>query len=381
MTELLLSLWYRRLGSGPDRQVLVSGLVIRVAAVLLLGYAVPVDSPHLRYPGWAFALALGLAAETAVVSLWWLRRGPVAWPLLVDLPTGAAAILASAYLSDGNASWPGYVLWTGYAFPYTVVVAVTFGQVYRTLVPALLSGLAWGGTQLAAAVLVDHHTLASSVFVVVPYLLYPAVGGIGAQLLRAGIAKLDAARELAAQQAAELATEQERARHAQALHDRVLQTMETLTRDEVVTDPEWRERIGVEAEWLRRFVETGELDQREDLPAELAAAARAVSAGGVSVELNDASLRSAPPLLSHQAREALVAATHSTLADLTTGAPGAVVRAERQDGGVLVTILSHGPGVRLDGENLDRVRARLAEVGGRFTVEPVPYAELWVPGN
>jgi hypothetical protein len=35
----------------------------------------------------------------------------------------------------------------------------------------------------------------------------------------------------------------------------------------------------------------------------------------------------------------------------------------------------------VDGEDLARVRDRLAEVGGELTVEPAPYAELWVPGD
>jgi signal transduction histidine kinase len=263
------------------------------------------------------------------------------------------------------------------------VVAVTFGLVYRTLVPALLCGVVWGGTALAVAVGVDGRPLSDSLFVVVPYLLYPAVGGIAARLVRVGIARLDAARELAARQAAEIATAQERARHARALHDRVLQTLETLTRDRVVADADLNARLAADAEWLRRFVETGELDQRDDLPTELAAAARAVAAGGVAVELNDAALRLPDaPRLSDAVREALVEATHNALADLTGGgAPSAVVRAERRRGGVLVTILTRGAGTRVDGEDLARVRDRLAQVGGELTVEPAPYAELWVPGD
>jgi hypothetical protein len=380
MNDRLLRWWWHRRSSGADRQVQLAGLTIRLAAVLVLGYAIPLDWPHLTHPGASVLLALGLTGETVLVSAWWLRRGAVAWPLLVDLPAGVAAIGASGYLSAGHSPWTGYVFWTGYAFPYTVLVAVTFGLVYRSLLPALLSGAVWGATELTVAVAVDRRTVAESVFVLVPYLLYPAVGGIGARLLRMGLAKLDAARELAARQAAELATEQERARHAQALHDRVLQTMETLIRGDVMTDPDLRALVSAEAQWLRRFVEVGELDQRDDLPAALAAATRAVAAAGVPVELNDAALRAADaPRLTAPVREALVAATHGALADLAAGARAAVVRAERHQGGVLVTILTHGPDLRPDEAGLDRVRAGLAEVGGRLTVEPIPYAELWVP--
>jgi hypothetical protein len=49
--------------------------------------------------------------------------------------------------------------------------------------------------------------------------------------------------------------------------------------------------------------------------------------------------------------------------------------------GVLVTILTRGPGTRVDVADLAQVRDRLAEVGGELTVEPAPYAELWVPAD
>ena len=84
--------------------------------------------------------------------------------------------------------------------------------------------------------------------------------------------------------------------------------------------------------------------------------------------------------LPDRCREALVHATFQALAGLAQDATSVVVRAEPQRGGVLVTILTVGPGITPHAADLDRARAHLAEVGGVFTVEPVPYAELWVPG-
>jgi hypothetical protein len=321
-----------------------------------------------------------MSVETATVIVWWLRRGPVIGPLLLDVPAGVGAILASAALTEHSPMWPGYVLWTGFAFPYTVVVAFTFGLVYRTPAAAITTGVVWGGATFAGAVWLDHRSLTGSLFVVVPYLIYPVVCGTSAGLLGTGLARIEAAREAARRQAAELATETERIRHARALHDRVLQTMEALLRGRVVADAGLHERLATEAAWLRRFVETGQDDQAGDLSVGLAAAARAITDDGVAVEYHDATLRTGQqPRLSDEGREALIEGTHGALADLTARADSVVVRAQRHEGGVLVTILVRGPLVAGAETGLDRIRARLSLLGGRLTVEPTPYAELWVP--
>jgi hypothetical protein len=376
----LTALWWS-LASGPDRLVLRAGLTLRFAAVGLLWFPFPITWSRLRHPELSVLVAVGLTVETVVMIAWWLRRHRLdAWPLALDLPAGAGALLATAALTDPGAGWAGYSLWTGYAYPYTVVIAVTLGFACRALPAALLSGLLWAATELFAAVAVTGDGLAESLFVMAPHLLFATVGWLCAGLLRRGVVQLDVARDHAAAQASELAREQERARHAQALHDRVLQTLEVLARDRVIADPDLYSRVVTEAGWLRRFVENGELDQSADLPAELAAATR-VAAGDVRVELNDAPLRTwlAEPL-PDRSREALVQATYQALIGLVPGARSAVVRALPDNGGVLVTILTLGPREAPDTADLDRVRAYLAEVGGRFTVEPVPYAELWVPG-
>ncbi|HKT04882.1 MAG TPA: hypothetical protein VJT31_35660 [Rugosimonospora sp.] len=375
--------WWWSLPGDPDQLVLRGGVAIRIGVILVLALAQPLSWSHLLYPGWSILLALGLAAQNVAVCAWWLRRGRLdPWSLALDLPVGAVAILATAYLTDTAHGWTGYVLWTGYGYPYTVVLSVTLGQVLRRLWTVLLAALVWALTEVTVAVTVDGYRLVATVFVVAPYLLMASAGWINVWLFRLGAAQLEAARAQAAEHAAQLAREQERTRHAQALHDRVLQTLETLARDRVVADGELHQRLVTEAAWLRRFVENGELDQSADLPAELAAAVRVVAGGGVPVQLNDAALRAwAPEPLPDRNREALVHATCQALAGLAQHAQSAVVRAEPRRGGVLVTILALGPAAAPHPADLDRARAHLAEVDGEFTVEPVPYAELWVPGG
>ena len=334
-----------------------------------------------HHPGWLVVLALVLLLESAAVAAWWLHQHRIdRLHLVVTVPVGVGALAASAALVDARAGWTGYVLWTGIAFPYAVLLSLTFGYAVTATAPAVLLGAVWALSELGASVWLTGHSLAASLVVVPPFLLYPAVGAIGARLLARGAAELGAARDLAARQAAEIAAEQERGRHAHALHDRVLQTMETLARTRVIADAGLAERVVDEAAWLRRFVETGELDHGDDLPSELAVAARAVAAAGISVEMNDASLRVAdPPPLRPHTRTALVEATQEVLAELSSTTRTAVVRAELSDDGVLVTILAAGGTLPHQAGALDRVQTRLADVGGRITVEPVPYAEIWVP--
>jgi hypothetical protein len=384
MRQALAEFWRQRQpDAAPERRVLMTALAVRLGAVATLAYGMLLGWPHLRSPGLALLLVLGLLVEAAAVAGWWLYRRRVdATYLALTVPVGIAALTASAALTDPRSGWPGYVVLTGPVFPYTVVLAITFGFAWRSAVAAGLTGALWGLVDLCAAVFVMGYPWTASLVVLPPYLLYPVAGSISAGLLRRGTAELDTAREVAVRQAAEIATEKERDRHAQALHDRVLQTMETLARAEVITDQRLRSRILQEAGWLRRFVETGELNQDEDLPAELAAATRAVSAGGTAVELNDSALRIiGPPRLAARTREALVEATYHTLAGVATAVGSVVVRAEPTGTGVRVTILALHGATTPQPHDVERIRSRLAEVGGQLTVEPLPYAEIWVPAD
>jgi hypothetical protein len=335
---------------------------------------------HFPYPGWSALLGLALATHAAVDAAWWLRRRAIPRATLaLDLPVGAAALVAGAALTTRH----GPVGGTAYPFPYMVLAALALGFACRTWWGTVLAGLVWAGAQAGALVLVTHRPVVASLFVVPSLLVNPVVGWCCARLLRRGSAALAAAQALAVRRTAELTTERERRRHAYALHDRVLQTMETLAAGDAVGEAALAERVAVEAAWLRRFVEGGAVDQSEDLVLALDAAARAARSTGVEIQLNDAALRAderAQQALSAEAREALLAALHQVLVALAGPAAHLVVRVTPEGGGLLVTVLSSRPGTA-DAAVLAAVAQRLDQAGGRLELDQVPYAELWVPAE
>jgi hypothetical protein len=378
----LVEWWWRR-SAGPDRLVLLAVATVRLSGLLMLGYATVLAWRHFPYPGWSLLLGSVLAAETVALLWYWLRTGTIGrTTLAADLPLGVAALVAGAFLARHE----GLIGWTDFAFPYTVLIAFTIGFACRTLAGTVLAGLVWAVPHLVCAVSVEHLSLAISLYVIPSYLVNPLVGWTSARLLRSIAVELDRAWQLSVRRAAELAGEHERARHAWALHDRLLQTLETLARTATMREDELHGRVVEEAAWLRRFVETGELDQSEDLAAGLAAVVRAVAGAGVRVQLNDAAVRVEPAILDEPTRVALVEATHQALAGVAAGTKRVVVRAAREADRILVTILAEEPAGAPDLGEVDRARLRVRGAGGDLTIDSLPidslpYVELWVPGT
>ncbi|MFG2044960.1 hypothetical protein [Dactylosporangium sp. NPDC048998] len=74
-------------------------------------------------------------------------------------------------------------------------------------------------------------------------------------------------------------------------------------------------------------------------------------------------------------------AVHGMLVALARVSPRLMVRAVPEDGGVLVTILGAAtPAGPLDTEAVGHARSLLRAAGGELVLEPLPYAELRVPG-
>jgi hypothetical protein len=370
--------WFAGRVAGRDRTVLLAGITIRVAAAVMVSYAVPLVWAHLPHPGWSALLAAAVVAENAAIIGWWLRQRRVSSaPLAVDLPFGVLVLFAGNTLDATE----GEVGWTSFAFPYTVLISFTLGLACRRLWPAVLAGQVWTAAFTASSVLLEHQRLSRALLVFPAYLIGPVVGWVGARLSRRASDELDAVRVIEIAQASALATTEERSRHARALHDRVLQTMETLARGQTVADEALRARVVEQAGWLRRFVETGRAEQEDDLAVGLAAAARAASRTGAEVQLNDAQLRAGERAggLGAVQRETLIQAVHQAIAAITGTASGVVVRATPERDGVLVTVLATGPADAPDPDEVAELSARLSTVGGSLMVEPVPYVELWVP--
>jgi signal transduction histidine kinase len=370
--------WWTRTVPGRDRLVLAAAVTVRLAGVAMLGYSVPLVWARLPYPGATVLLALGMAVQSLAVVAWWLYRrrlDPAA--VLVDLPAGLVVLVLGGALAR-----PGVPGWTWFGYPYTILVSLALGLACRSLAVVLGVGALWAGAALVAALGLVHARLPLALSDAPPFLVVPVVGWLCARLLRRTTDELDEARAVAEREVAALATAQERDRHTRALHDRVLQTLETLARGAAIGDPDTRDRVREQAEWLRRYVETGRVPA-DDLATGLAAVARLGARDGVAVQLNDARLRLAEPAtdLPPAHRDLLVSATHEAVTAL--GRPGAdvVVRATPEDGGVLVTVLALGtretPGSAA--QELADTQEQVRRAGGRASVDPLPYVELWLP--
>jgi hypothetical protein len=372
--------WWTRTVPGPDRLVLAAAVTVRLAGVVMLGYSVPLVWGELPHPGAALLLALGASVESFGVVAWWLsRRRLDPRTLLVDLPAGLVLLLLGGALAR-----PGVPGWTWFGYPYTILVSLTLGLACRSPAAALGAGALWAGAALVAAAGPVHAGLPVALGIVPPFLVIPLVGWLCARLLRRTADQLELARGAAEREVAALATAQERDRHARALHDRVLQTLETLARGAAIGEPAARACVAEQAEWLRGYVETGRV-QSDDLAAGLAAVARLGARDGVAVQLNDARLRLAEPAtdLSPARRDLLVSATHQAVAALGRPGAGVVVRAVPQDGGVLVTVLATSAPETFGGaaHELAETQERVRRAGGRASVDPLPYVELWLPAG
>jgi signal transduction histidine kinase len=365
--------------AGTERMVVAAGTAIRVGGVALLGYSVPITWAHQPHPGWSALLAVVLAAESTLVVAGWLwQRRAAPLTLALDVPTGVLALLAGATLSADGAGG-----WVFFSYPYTIFVSVALGLCGRSIWPVALAGAAWTAAFVVGLTVFAHNGLQETLSLAPGYLLNPLIGWLCARAFRRRAAALEAARVAAVAQATELAVAGERARHARALHDRVLQTMETLARSRTIPDEALRARVVQQAAWLRRFIETGLVDQEEDLAAGLAAAARAAGRAGIRVQLNDARLRIAPHGggLAPRQRDTLVQAVHQAISSVTGADGSVVVRAVPDDTGVLVTVLATGPGGAPQPDEIAELMSRLAAIGGTLAVDSMPYLELWVPAR
>jgi hypothetical protein len=366
--------WLRRYTGSVDRSLLLANLIVRAAAAALI-LAGTIGTARLFGPGLPLLLGAGLLAESALLAALWLRAGHVPqWTLLaVDLPAYCLAIVLGALLTPSTY----FGTLANYAYVVAMLTTLALGATVRRLAVALPAALTyavafWAGTRLAG----QPYSLGIATFNVIN----PLVGWACASQLRRAAGELARAQRDAVAGAVALVTQRERARQARALHDRVLQTLETLGRPGWIADPELAATVAAQAAWLRAFVETGE-PEREDLSSGLEAAARAAAAAGLRVELNDAGLRLGPatPALPEAGRDALLDATYQVLDALAGHAGHVVVRAAPAAGGIQVSVLATSRARPPDPDALGQAGARIAEAGGTLLSEPVPYVELWVP--
>ncbi|NUT47785.1 MAG: hypothetical protein HOV94_10825, partial [Saccharothrix sp.] len=288
---------------NPERLPLAGGWVMRVFALSTVWFALPWVAHRYEHVWAAVALAVALTVATAVLLWWWARDGAIrARTMALDVPVAVAALLVNAWLLPSA----GVVGWSYFAYPYTVLGALTLGIGAGRLSTALGAGLVVAAAFAVVGVLVRDQALLPTLTALPGYLVNPAVGWAAARRFRRSSVELARMRAQAVLDADELAAARERVRHARALHDHALQTLETLARGDAVTDPGLRDRVARQAVWLREFVATGRWEEGDPVTG-LADVALAARARGLRVQVNDASLRATPVAITPERVAALLA--------------------------------------------------------------------------
>ncbi|HEV3170884.1 MAG TPA: ATP-binding protein [Actinocrinis sp.] len=363
-----------------------AGGIAQASVVLAMA---PAHFPRFGESG---ALLAAIAAESAVLIAVCVRAGRIrtGW-ISADVLVCAAGLTVNAALTtsaDGNT-------WADFMYPFTIIASIGIGLGYRSLFTVLGAAAFLATTYGTSAVLVHHDPAWNTVPNSISYLPNTVVAWAAARYLRQVARASDVSRAQAVARADELAGERERARHSRMLHDRVLQTMETLARGEWVPDRELRSHIAVEAAWLRALVEGAPMEAGPgDLLSALQAVARRKTRIGLNVELNTVGLRDAAPPggLESDVVEAVADAVHEALTNVAkhAGVDAAVVRAYSADGRIVVSVLDQGcgfdPSSAAGGLGLERsIRARLTAVGGEARIDSQPragtYVELSVPAR
>lgn len=340
----------------------------------------------------AVVLAAALLVESVLLGVATLRRGRLPqWVGFVDLAVSCAALAVNAVLL--TVTRMDVHTWGFFAYPYTLVASCACGLLLRG--PWLVGG---AGLCLALVYGVsDHLSSGQPLWNSVPngasYLgVAVAVWIVAHQVRRMG-AQLDASRAVALELAGREAVLQERNKQSRLLHDRVLQTLETLGGGQWVADPWMRDQVRAEAAWLRWLIQHGPNRARTDsgsgalhLGAALHALAQQRVRHGlkVSVTFPPAPEDDFSAVPGHVA-DALLAACHEVLTNVVkhAGTDRATVWAAVEDGEVIVSVVDQGrgfdPATQPEGIGLPRsIRGRLEEIGGTVRIDSAPGEGTWV---
>ncbi|MBV9449575.1 MAG: ATP-binding protein [Streptosporangiaceae bacterium] len=379
--------------AGDDSGVTRSQHIIVVLVVLsrlaaLAQVAGAVIAARDRYPHLVPVILLAAAvwAEslTLLLTAWRAGRFRPAW-VSADVVFNVAGLIAGAELT-GTAD---FASWANFMYPYTVIASIAAGAVLIRLTAVLATALTLAGSYILAAVAVGGgpawNILPNSSSYLGTILIIWTIAG---QFRRFG-RDLDRSREEAVAQAVDLDRQREHARQARLLHDRVLQTMETLARDQWIPDTRLRQHVAREATWLRRFVEGQQPDRSSDLASALRAVVDTHRALGLQVELNTAQLDQARPGLPDVLLDALAGAVDEALTNVAkhAGVNAATVHASASGRGIQVSVVDHGrgftPGLADRLGIRESIKARMTVAGGRAAIESTPGTgtciELWGP--
>jgi signal transduction histidine kinase len=382
----------------------------RVSALCLAVWSLAARWDATRAPWIVTTLLFLVAADNIFLICFRLRRGDFSARRLavLDVCLGMAALFAIIALLKPTAN----PVSDDVLYPYTVASLSVIGTVYHRLRSSLVAAALCSSAYVAATAWrfgVSGGVLANAA----TYWAWAAAGWfIGSRLMDLSRG-LDEARATAARQEAELAKEREQAQHAgevhalrmaaatreleqeraraqlsRALHDRVLQTLEFLGGDGLISDPRMRDQVAAEATWLRDLVR-GELGAcAGTLSGALDLVVERQTRSGLRIQLNTSGL--GQQAVSDDIAEAISGAVTELLTNVHkhSGVRHAVVRAVAKDGVVTITVLDRGRGfdpAKVAGRVglRESVNGRIGQVGGTVVVTSWPgagtHVEITVP--
>ncbi len=351
----------------------------QVLFTAMLGWEQHPDQPQL-----AWLPAVIVAESVAVMLACQRQRRVLPWVMAADAAFSVSVLLAAARLVNV----PGL---PDFAYTYTVVSSVAIGFAFRRYRTVLALTVALAAAYYVGESVFRHATFDTLAPNSISYFTNTGVTWVVARYLRRINARLDDSQAAALAQAEALSAERERARHASILHDRVLQTLETLARGHWLSDEAIRRHVAQEAAWLRALV-NGYGGPPGDLLAGLSQLVQDHALTGLHVDFSAAQLYGPgwQAGLSSRARAALVDAAREALTNVTkhAGVAEAIMRAHCTPYALTVSVLDHGagfdpartpPGLGLR----ESITRRLADAGGAATVQSAPgegtYVELTVP--
>jgi signal transduction histidine kinase len=349
-----------------------------ILQVLITALAHGAESAH---AGWMLALTGAVCGETVPLSVYWLRGrriGPAA--MTADIAFCVAALAANAALIDTRDA----LTWAFFMYGFTMLSCIGIGVAYVRYRSVLAATAALAAGYVLSSLLFGLERPWNAVPDTISYFADTSVTWLVARELRRSAREQDAMRARAVADAAALATERERLRHARVLHDRVLQTLEALARGPWIADGPLRTHVAEEAAWLRALILGDPVDRHDDLLTALQDVVSRSAGKGLDVQLVDSSLRrqeSVRQAVDAAAVGALCGAVEEALTNVSkhAGVTRAVVHAAATPSRVSVSVVDHGRGFDLARQPLgwglpQSIRHRLHEIGGRVRIDTSPGA-------
>jgi signal transduction histidine kinase len=368
-----------------ERVLVVAALLFRCTGLIDIAVVIVTPWPGFDNKNAAWLVGLAVFVESAALAFVLLRAGRfVQRAMWFDVVFVVAAIAANATIIGEVSPFT----WTFFMYGFSLPAGVVLGIAYPKYPVALAATTVLAVGYVVSATAYDLDPLPNLIPDTLDYFSNTTVVWLVVTTIRRLAGALDDERAKAVEQAVRHAKIEERARHARVMHDRVLQTLESLSRSDALIDPELRAHVAAESVWVRALVKEDLLDHPEDLLTRLQEVIGRKALLGLRVRLNDSALRRATEVrrgMSDTVVAALSGATEEALTNVTkhAGVDTAVVRVEATDGVVTVSVLDHGCGFDLENSTpglglSNSIRARVEAVGGTAHIESSTGAGTYV---